>query len=314
MDQALQYVRNGGAAEFGANLSHSVRSNPVPVVLIGIGIAWMMLGGQRSRTGYAWPEDGVATSRRGAAYRSGSSFDDERMRDMGASTAGYLDEPYGDDRSYEADRPYDAERSYGSDRSGDTEGGEGRIRRAASAAADVGHRVKDTVTGVAGKAKERLSSVSHGVSSMTHSARMRKNDLMYGSGRQRINQVRDRTMHYIDEQPMVLGAVGVAIGAILGAALPSTRREDALLGNLSDELVEGAKGTAREQLDTVKETVKSSAQRVAETAREEVGKVVDTTTGAGSNSGAGTPSGPSTASTTGTTPPAGGARPSSAPH
>jgi beta-lactamase regulating signal transducer with metallopeptidase domain len=35
----------------------------------------------------------------------------------------------------------------------------------------------------------------------------------------------------LEEQPLVLGAFGVALGAIIGAALPSTEQEDRLVGD-----------------------------------------------------------------------------------
>ena len=46
MDQALQYVRSSGAGDFGSNLGRAVRDNPLPVALIGIGVAWLAMGGR----------------------------------------------------------------------------------------------------------------------------------------------------------------------------------------------------------------------------------------------------------------------------
>lgn len=50
-------------------------------------------------------------------------------------------------------------------------------------------------------------------------------------------KVRDR----IEDDPIVLGALGIALGAALGAGLPSTRIEDEKLGEKRDELVAKAK-------------------------------------------------------------------------
>jgi len=258
MDQALQYLRGSGAREFGSNLGRSVRDNPMPVALVGVGIAWMMMS---SRSGPPvardWRDERYV--RRSAAY--------------GATGTSYADEP--DWLGEDLDGPLDD----------DSEPGLGaRVKDRVAGAAE---RVKDAVSGttertreLAHGARERMSDVSEGVRSRAHH--------LADTSRMRYERARHRTMRVFDEQPLVLGALGVAIGAALGAALPSTRREDALMGEMRDDLLEDAGETAREQM----QTVKASAQRVAETAREEIERVVETT-----------PNRPSTGSGPGTTRP-----------
>ena len=46
MDQAIGYLKTSLPAEFGHNLSDAVRTNPVPVALIGVGIAWLAISGR----------------------------------------------------------------------------------------------------------------------------------------------------------------------------------------------------------------------------------------------------------------------------
>jgi hypothetical protein len=48
LDQLLEYAREGAAAEFLGNLRREVRENPMPLVLIGIGIGWLMLASRRT--------------------------------------------------------------------------------------------------------------------------------------------------------------------------------------------------------------------------------------------------------------------------
>lgn len=43
-DQLVGYLR--GPNEFGANLARQVKANPIPVALIGIGVAWLLLAGR----------------------------------------------------------------------------------------------------------------------------------------------------------------------------------------------------------------------------------------------------------------------------
>lgn len=243
MDQALQYLRNSGTGEFGSNLGRTVKENPVPVALIGVGVAWLMMGGgQRRRATPAWRDVDVRIP--------------TLHRDLGTSGGLYAQ---GEDTG----AVYPA-RGLEDEGHGGHEGHEGAFSRAASAAGDLGQRVKESATGVADRARGRLSDV-------THDARMRAESLQRQT-RSGMERTRERTMRMIDEQPLVLGAVGIAIGAALGAALPSSRREDALLGEMRDELMEGAKESAREGA----ETLASAAKRVAGTVREETERALET--------------------------------------
>jgi hypothetical protein len=47
MDQAMDYLRGSGGQEFVQNLGTSVRNNPLPILLIGAGIGWLMMSGNR---------------------------------------------------------------------------------------------------------------------------------------------------------------------------------------------------------------------------------------------------------------------------
>lgn len=51
IDQAKDYLRDGtsGSREFMTNFTESIRRNPVPAALIGIGVGWMMMAGARGR-------------------------------------------------------------------------------------------------------------------------------------------------------------------------------------------------------------------------------------------------------------------------
>jgi hypothetical protein len=48
IDQLTNYAREGPAAEFRRNLAREVRENPLPLVLIGIGIGWLIVASSRS--------------------------------------------------------------------------------------------------------------------------------------------------------------------------------------------------------------------------------------------------------------------------
>ena len=48
-DRAVAYARGSGGGAFGRNLAGTVRGPPVPVALLGVGLAWLMLADWRGR-------------------------------------------------------------------------------------------------------------------------------------------------------------------------------------------------------------------------------------------------------------------------
>ena len=51
VDRAIASVKETGGSVFGRNLVGTVRGTPVPVALLGIGLAWLMLADWRGRDG-----------------------------------------------------------------------------------------------------------------------------------------------------------------------------------------------------------------------------------------------------------------------
>lgn len=74
----------------------------------------------------------------------------------------------------------------------------------------------------------------------------------------------DGVVRTYDEHPLAMGLAAVAAGALLGALLPSTRKENELMGEKSDELARRAKDMAREKLQDVKATAREVASTSAD--------------------------------------------------
>jgi hypothetical protein len=65
----------------------------------------------------------------------------------------------------------------------------------------------------------------------------------------------ERMQRMLDEQPLLLGALGLAAGALIGALLPSTESEDRLVGDVRKSVVEKVARTSR----TMHEAARASA-------------------------------------------------------
>jgi hypothetical protein len=91
VDQLVDYTQDGPAAEFLRNLGREVRENPMPLVLIGIGIAWLMVASNRtSRAAIASAADSVA--RTAADIGAATSAAVTRTTEWGQQTATRLSE------------------------------------------------------------------------------------------------------------------------------------------------------------------------------------------------------------------------------
>jgi len=246
MDQAVDYALSTAPGAFSANLVNSVRDNPIPVALIGVGIAWLMAAG-RQQSSYSPPR-----SRR--AMRRSVYSPDARDIYRGSS--------------------YD---SYSTGHAGSADGG--MLHRAASMASDTASDLKEKVSDVGQKLGSSASAMTDRVTQAGQSARSKLQETaeeaqarMSDMGRrsqQQYYRARDQFGQLLDEQPLIVGALGIALGAALGAAFPSTRRENELMGDMRDDLLDRAKETALGQA----ESLKQSAQRVADVAKQEAERV-----------------------------------------
>lgn len=110
---------------------------------------------------------------------------------------------------------------------------------------------------------ERMRNVRQGASGKLGAARHRAADSAHGavdSARHQAQRANAGFHHMLDDNPMAVGAMGIAVGALLGAVLPTTRKEDELMGETRDRLTDEARHLAR-----------AGREKVAESAREVTG-------------------------------------------
>lgn len=83
-------------------------------------------------------------------------------------------------------------------------------------------------------------------------------------------QAREQYDYYIEENPLAVGAVALAVGAAVGFAIPSTSYESDLMGEYSQQVYDKAQTAASGLVDKVKTVATETVQTVQETVKETV--------------------------------------------
>jgi hypothetical protein len=247
-DQAVAYLRGSGGNEFMRNFGATVRDNPVPVALLGTGLAWLMLSRPRPSRPYYEDEDLLGDDYGPGDYPAGfypegapAEYDDELGFGERDAMAGGATSDKG-----LADR---AARTKGR---GLAEGAEELGRDRATAAGESGQEWSDGPRAAAERARARARRVGAGARDRLSDTGDYLRDSARGAQARAGAYGRRMQRGFFDtlhEQPLVLGAVGLAVGAAIGAALPATETEDEWLGDTRDHLKERAAQAGREQLD-----------------------------------------------------------------
>ncbi len=211
--EAVDWVKGSGGTEFARNLGATVRDNPLPVLLIGAGIAWMLLGGRRADA--APPRHDEWREQR---FPDGS-YSRTRVPapPAPASSAGFATRTYNDARD--------------------------AVTGAASSVSDAASRAASAVSETASGLVESGKAQVQALSGQAHIAADRAADQFRAA------------------EPFLYGALGLAIGAGIGALLPRTEVEDRLLG----EQREAAFAAARESLDTVRSVAEDKLAEARDT-------------------------------------------------
>ncbi|MER8376189.1 hypothetical protein [Mesorhizobium sp. M1406] len=220
LDEFTGLFTGGESSAMLSNLRTQVRDNPLPVTMVGAGLAWLMLG--------SGPSNGT---RDAAGYTAPGRRDSEQSRGLGSALS-------------------DA------------------AETVSSAASNVG----DTVSSAASVATEMLARNAAGARSTT-------GDMAANASRS--------AQELLAEQPLAIAALGLAIGAAIGAMLPHTAAEDERLGGYGDTLRDTAQSVLNRGLDEAKQvaadaydTIKQEAGRQhmdAGTTANQLGEIVKST-------------------------------------
>lgn len=241
-----------------------IRHNPVPAALIGIGAAWWLMN---SRSGNAergrWTRDYRDRDYRAGEFNS-SSANREDFESHGGYGAGYsrvsprttTPYGYGGDRSSAGlmdrvkNNPVPAALAglglgwlafSGAERNDRWESERGWARRydggdQGEAASSTMANVKETLTDAASDVTESAREVTNRAQEYTRDATARARY----TGRRAQTEL-DRMTR---ENPLAVGAGALLLGAAIGLAIPETERENELLGEARDSMIDKAQDMA----------------------------------------------------------------------
>lgn len=218
-------------------LSRTVKENPMPAALIGIGIGWLLVSDR---------DDDYGSSNRG-----------RRMHSYGE------DVYYGDrdNKGWVGDQAEDARQRVSS--------AANRMQnRAEDAVENVRNRAEDVVDNVQERASELGEQVQETAGEARDYAQQTAAQLEV-CARESVRRTKQTFWETMNENPMLVGAAALAVGAAIGAALPSTPTENRLMGEQRDHLMEEAKETVQETTRKVQDVVREAKDAAVETAKEE---------------------------------------------
>lgn len=250
MDQAISYARQNGGL-FGRNLMEQVRDNPLPALLAGIGLTWLMTA----------RDSGPSASRIGQGF--------------GTLRSGLGGDGHAEGESHHDSGPGMTDRLHGAS-AGAKDRMHGARDRMGAASAGAGERLRgarDSAGARVGAARDRMGSAASGMTARAGEMYDRAGTGLRSAG------------GYARENPLMLGMAAAAFGVLAATMLPRTRTEE----EAYEPLRERVRGAAREAGHRAVDQAEDQVHKATGKAEEKADKAADKAAGAagGASSGAG---------------------------
>ncbi|MEW5930937.1 MAG: DUF3618 domain-containing protein, partial [Gemmatimonadota bacterium] len=255
------------------SMMDTLRDNPLPAALIGIGLGWLMWNGRRQE------DERFAGD---TAYQSRGRYPQSGYRYGGAyGAAGAYGTGYGPPSDYGYRGGYAAGGGYTSEEE------EGVMERARGRASELGETARERAGEVAGSARDTVSGLADRTRDAAGDAAERARsaaETLAHQTRYRTHRLEDRFQDALYESPLAVGAAAIALGLVAGMSAPATEREAELMGATRDQLFDRAKEAASEAGEKVQAVAGRVAEEVQTTAKEAARQ--EGLTGGGSTGGA----------------------------
>lgn len=269
MSDAFDYVRQGGANDFMANLGRTVKQNPVPVMLTGVGLGWLMISQRRAgrHSHSAAITTPTASTHAPAPSHIPPSARATATQSVGAgATTGAGTTTYGTDPATSV-TPSPATPSVATPgvatpgvstpgMKGDSHYDSGASHQKQGRSGAMKDRAHHMTDNVKGRAQHMTSTLRDKTANAKSSSRAAMHNMSH-----RAQDAGAQTTHFIQEHPIVAGALGIAIGAALGSLFPATRIENERMGGMRDKAMHKAAEAGEHQADKAQAKVHEKAEQ-----------------------------------------------------
>lgn len=276
-----QFREHGG--DMSRSISNQVKNNPIPLVLTGIGLAWLMMGGSdRQRS----TRDDYDDRHLSTAERDFSETREMQGRPYTPPTypaRDTLEPSWARDDDYGpsvGERVASGAQTAKENAAGGVAAVKEGLASSRSSVGDAAASAKSAVTQAAQSAGDSASAIGRRIAEGTENlteegrkrviaARQKAVDMRRATARS-LGEGSDAVADFYDQQPLVIGALALAVGAAIGGALPRTQTEDDLMGSQSDSLFDEAERIFEEEKAkafSVADAVKEEAKDIASETR-----------------------------------------------
>jgi len=148
---------------------------------------------------------------------------------------------------------------------------QGDFSSVTDSASDMASGMRDQVSGLGNKASDIARSATDSLSGLAEDAQRAVRDTSQQFVDTAYSSAQSGMSFVLEDQPLLLAAVGLAAGAALGAILPGTSQENRLMGETRDKVAELASETARQKLDQLGDAAGEAAERLKNAVKERAG-------------------------------------------
>lgn len=226
---------------WGTQMMETIKQNPLPAALVGLGLGWLLMESNRSTPAHYYPP---------ASYRPQEPYGyPQRYYETPVNRGGHNQE----EERYAANQGYMAAASqYASDVTQNVQDRVGEM------AGNIGATAGDMMNNLQTRAGEVTSTLQDQTQYLTQQAQ------------QQAERAKRGFQETWQENPLTIAAVALAAGAAIGLILPITQQENEMMGATRDRLMQQAQDTAKETVQKVEQVAEKAYQAATDTAKAEM--------------------------------------------
>lgn len=270
-DALVNYVR-GNAGDFGYTVVETIKRNPVPAALVGLGLGWLIFKSFSSPSSDWQDNDDYTYGERHNGGRSADYGDQSRYsyEEGGQSLSGQYQggSRYGGTQGYGYSAQSSSGASYSSGSSGQEEPGRvGQVVQSAQEkASDVLDQARDTAGQLTGQVQETAQQAGQYVQEKVGQVREQASHLGE-QAQQTLQGTGSQVQRTVENNPVPFGVAALVAGVLVGLALPSTQAENQMMGEKRDQLIDNAQSVAQDVKQRVQSVVEEKLPEVKQTAQ-----------------------------------------------